>query len=246
MMSERCPAFEVATEGATAQNVMGDPTFARPWRRRCDPRSLRAVSDEERQQFAVLPVEGEMDGIDLALLDPADENERRLLIEAEHPELRRALKEGRREIRIGRDIINPVLHIAMHEIVANQLWADDPPEVWRPPNALSPRAMSATKCCTCSPRWSPARCSRSCATSSLTTSNEFDRPSQPCPASGSSVAPNCPLNGIRTAQTAERPHADTASNHNRALRDQRHEPAIGDGQNPPTDRRSETPGTIEV
>lgn len=88
------------------------------------------VNDEERRQFAVLVAEGEMDGIDLAVLDPADENERRLLIEAEHPELRRALKEGRREIRIGRDIINPVLHIVMHEIVANQLWADDPPEVW--------------------------------------------------------------------------------------------------------------------
>ncbi|MGA8296394.1 MAG: DUF1841 family protein [Acidimicrobiales bacterium] len=88
------------------------------------------MSDEERQRFAVLPAEGEMDGIDLALLDPADENERRLLIEAQHPELRRALKEGLREIRIGRDVINPVLHIAMHEIVANQLWADDPPEVW--------------------------------------------------------------------------------------------------------------------
>lgn len=91
---------------------------------------LRVVNDEERQQFAVLATEGEMDGIDLAALDPSDENERRLLIEAEHPELRGALKEGRREIRIGRDTINPVLHIAMHEIVANQLWADDPPEVW--------------------------------------------------------------------------------------------------------------------
>lgn len=88
------------------------------------------VSDEERQRFAVLPAEGEVDGIDLALLDPADENERRLLIGAEHPELRRALQEGRHEIRIGRDIMNPVLHITMHEIVANQLWADDPPEVW--------------------------------------------------------------------------------------------------------------------
>jgi hypothetical protein len=26
--------------------------------------------------------------------------------------------------------VNPVLHIAMHEIVANQLWANDPPEMW--------------------------------------------------------------------------------------------------------------------
>ena len=95
------------------------------------------MSEEERQRFAVLPAEGEMDGIGLALLDPADEDERRLLIEAEHPELRRALKEGRREIRVGQDIINPVLHIAMHEIVANQLWADDPPEVWQTAKRLT-------------------------------------------------------------------------------------------------------------
>jgi hypothetical protein len=92
---------------------------------------LRVVSDEERQKFAILAAEGEMDGIDLKLLDPADEDERRLLIEAEHPELRRALTEGQREIRIGGDVVNPVLHISMHEIVANQLWADDPPEVWK-------------------------------------------------------------------------------------------------------------------
>jgi Domain of unknown function (DUF1841) len=91
---------------------------------------VTAVSDEERQNFTVVPAEGEMDGIDLALLDPAEEDERRLLIQAEHPELRRALKEGRREIRVGREVINPVLHIAMHEIVANQLWANDPPEMW--------------------------------------------------------------------------------------------------------------------
>ena len=91
---------------------------------------MSTVSDEERRRFAVGAAEGGMDGIDLTLLDPADEDERRLLIEAEHPELRRALKEGRREIRFGRDVINPVLHITMHEVVANQLWADDPPEVW--------------------------------------------------------------------------------------------------------------------
>ncbi len=90
----------------------------------------RAVSERERQRFAVAPAEGEVDGIDLARLDPADEHERRLLIEAEHPELRRALGEGQREIRLAGDVINPRLHIVMHEIVANQLWADDPPEAW--------------------------------------------------------------------------------------------------------------------
>ena len=76
------------------------------------------------------PLEGVVDGIDLSLLDPADEDERRLLIEAEHPDLRRALKEQRREIRQGQEIINPTLHITMHEIAAKQIWDREPSEVW--------------------------------------------------------------------------------------------------------------------
>src|SRR3954447_4202366 len=86
---------------------------------------------EERRRFAVPPVTGEYLEIDLALLDPADPDERRILIEAEHPELHRALESGRDEIHLGGETINPTLHIAMHEIVANQLWDDNPPEVWR-------------------------------------------------------------------------------------------------------------------
>lgn len=27
--------------------------------------------------------------------------------------------------------MNPNLHIAVHEVIANQLWDDDPPEVWQ-------------------------------------------------------------------------------------------------------------------
>jgi hypothetical protein len=87
-------------------------------------------SDEERRAFAVSPAEGEIDGIDLALLDPGDPDERRLLIEAEHPELREALERDE-EIVLGGEPMNPRLHITMHEIVANQLWDDDPPETWQ-------------------------------------------------------------------------------------------------------------------
>jgi uncharacterized protein len=49
------------------------------------------VSEEERRRFAAPPAEGWMRGIDLGLLDPSDPDERRLLIEAEHPELHEAL-----------------------------------------------------------------------------------------------------------------------------------------------------------
>ena len=95
------------------------------------------MSEGERKTFACPAGSGEVDGIDLALLDPADEDERRILIEAEHPELRQALDDGAREIRLGREVMNPRLHIAMHEIVTNQLWADDPPEMWQTARRLT-------------------------------------------------------------------------------------------------------------
>jgi hypothetical protein len=88
------------------------------------------VSEAERRAFVRPPASGEIDGIDLAMLDPSDEDERRILIESEHPEMRQALDDGR-DLHVGSEVINPRLHIAMHEIVANQIWADDPPEVWR-------------------------------------------------------------------------------------------------------------------
>ena len=87
-------------------------------------------SDDERRAFAVPPATGELDGIDLAFLDPDDPDDRRLLIEAEHPELRQALERDE-EMVVGGEPMNPRLHITMHEIVTNQLWDDDPPEVWQ-------------------------------------------------------------------------------------------------------------------
>ena len=53
------------------------------------------------------------------------------MILAEHPEFHRAVEAGRSEVHVKGTTINPDLHLATHEIVANQLWADDPPEVWQ-------------------------------------------------------------------------------------------------------------------
>jgi hypothetical protein len=94
------------------------------------------MSGDDRRSFAVPRATGEFDGIDLALLDPDDEADRRMLILAEHPELHRALEAGLTEIHVQGRTINPALHLAMHEIVANQLWADDPPEVWQTASRL--------------------------------------------------------------------------------------------------------------
>ena len=80
---------------------------------------------------------GTVDGIDLAPLDPADRDERRLLIEAEHPRLRQALRDAVDEVVLDGQVMNPNLHIALHEIVAERLWADDPPETWPTAQRLS-------------------------------------------------------------------------------------------------------------
>jgi hypothetical protein len=85
---------------------------------------------DERRAFACPPAHGTVDDIDLAFLDPSDPDARRILIEAEHHELRAALQSGQDEIVLHGQTMSPRLHIAMHEIVANQLWDDDPPETW--------------------------------------------------------------------------------------------------------------------
>ena len=98
---------------------------------------LLVMSEAARKAFACPPATAVVDDIDLALLDPNDEDQRMLLIEAEHPKLKEALDKGIDEVRRGSDVMNPTLHIAMHEIVTNQLWADDPPEVWQTAKRLT-------------------------------------------------------------------------------------------------------------
>ena len=90
----------------------------------------KSAPHEARRQFACPPAHGHYRDIELEYLDPDDPDERRMLLEAEHPELHRALRRRDDEVVVDGRPISPRLHIAMHEIVANQLWDDDPPETW--------------------------------------------------------------------------------------------------------------------
>lgn len=91
-----------------------------------------ASSDEaERRSFACPPRRGRLRDIDLSYLDPGDPDDRHLLILSEHPDLAQAIERGEHELVIGGEPMSPNLHIAVHEIVTNQLWDDDPPEVWQ-------------------------------------------------------------------------------------------------------------------
>lgn len=85
----------------------------------------------ERRRFACPPQTGRFRGLDLAYLDPADPDDRHFLILAEHPKLARAIERGQEDVLLNGEQMNPRLHITIHELIANQLWDDDPPELWQ-------------------------------------------------------------------------------------------------------------------
>ena len=82
----------------------------------------------ERRMFTMPYVATRIGDDDFSELDPNDPDERAILIEGEHPEYHDALADPDFEGEI--DGVNPRLHLTMHEIVANQLWDNDPPETW--------------------------------------------------------------------------------------------------------------------
>jgi hypothetical protein len=83
----------------------------------------------DRRMFAMPYFGTRIGDEDYPRLDPGDPDERRLLIEGEHPEYHGVLDDQGFEGEV--DGVNPRLHIAIHEVVANQLWEDEPPEAWR-------------------------------------------------------------------------------------------------------------------
>jgi hypothetical protein len=73
---------------------------------------------------------GSYRGLEVELLDPGDEDELVLLLEAQHAELADALDRGD-EVIVDGEAFSPRPHLTMHQIVASQLLADDPPETWQ-------------------------------------------------------------------------------------------------------------------
>ncbi|MDQ2760895.1 MAG: DUF1841 family protein [Actinomycetota bacterium] len=68
-------------------------------------------------------------GIDLEQL--SDPDTRAEIIRADHPDLDRAPRRGENEVLVNGEPMNPRLHFAMHEVVANQIADEDPPDVYR-------------------------------------------------------------------------------------------------------------------
>jgi hypothetical protein len=84
----------------------------------------------ELERRAFVADAGVLAALDLRVGDLADPDVRSIVIRHEHPEFANALQNDDDEIDVGYGQINPRLHLAMHEIVATQLWEGDPPEVW--------------------------------------------------------------------------------------------------------------------
>jgi len=84
----------------------------------------------ERRRWLFPNVSGTFNGIDLAGLDPANPDDRRFLITAQHPRYARAIDRGDDLVSVKGRTVNPHLHIALHEVVANQVWDGNPAFVW--------------------------------------------------------------------------------------------------------------------
>ena len=91
-------------------------------------RETRAASDLDRRRFVADP--DVLAEFGMPLDDLADRDVRSFVIRHEHPEFEDALNDDLDEVDLGYGPINPHLHLTLHEIVATQLWEDDPPEVW--------------------------------------------------------------------------------------------------------------------
>ncbi len=91
-----------------------------------DPTSSRELG--ARRRFAVPTTAACIDGDDIEL-DPADEDQRALLIDAEHPQYRQVLADPFSDELI--ESVDPRLHVALHQVIANQLWEDIPAEAWQ-------------------------------------------------------------------------------------------------------------------
>ena len=90
--------------------------------------SEAAFNELERRRFVADP--DVLAALDMSVADLADPDARSLVIRHEHPEFEAALSDDVDEIDLGYGQINPRLHLAMHKVVATQLWDGDPPEVW--------------------------------------------------------------------------------------------------------------------
>jgi uncharacterized protein DUF1841 len=93
----------------------------------------------DRRQFTMPFTGTTIDGEDFDRLNPSDPDQRGLFIKGEHPELHAALADPDFDPKVVG--FSPRFHLTMHEVIANQLWDNDPPEVWQAAQRLRGQAV---------------------------------------------------------------------------------------------------------
>lgn len=91
----------------------------------------QAQSVVQRRTFAMPYVGIRIGEKDYPELDAGDEQQRWLLLIGEHPEYHEMLGGPEPDFDALIDAVWPQAHLIIHEIVATQLWNDDPPETWQ-------------------------------------------------------------------------------------------------------------------
>jgi hypothetical protein len=95
----------------------------------------------DRRSWAAPPGHGTYQGLDLERLDPDDEHKRAFLLKAQHLEMDEAHEEIVTE---SGETINPMLHVALHGLVANQVLNNEPPGTWQTVQRLAGSARTGT------------------------------------------------------------------------------------------------------
>jgi hypothetical protein len=91
-----------------------------------DPDEVTAIL--ERRIFAVPETSAQIGEELYPELDPTNSDDLGLILKGEHPDWHHLLDDPSFDGEV--DGVNPRLHLAIHEVIANQLWHNDPPEVW--------------------------------------------------------------------------------------------------------------------
>ena len=82
------------------------------------------------KRLSLIASEKSLESVGAPVEDLVDPDVRAVVVRADHPELDRALREGRDELIVDGEPMSVRLHLTMHQVLANQLADDEPPELY--------------------------------------------------------------------------------------------------------------------
>jgi hypothetical protein len=91
---------------------------------------MEASSGAVTERLSLIASEEALASVGARVEDLAHPDVRAVAIRADHPELDRALRGGEDELVVDGEPMSIRLHLTMHQVLANQLADDDPPDVY--------------------------------------------------------------------------------------------------------------------